>query len=162
MSESEESFKAHLIPTPLPWARTPSTTLHSQSLVQLGLGPLPRMWHPELLWATYSNAWPSSSWKISSLYLIYILPSFSLKLLPINLVTGLIKTSSLFVMPPYVLKDHNRVSSERCLLQAEELWVFQYFSFLISFVALLWTISNRPVSFLKGGLQRWMNKEFNK
>jgi len=46
----------HLVPSPLPWAGTPSTTPISSTTYLTWPWTLPGRGHPELLWATYSSA----------------------------------------------------------------------------------------------------------
>ena len=60
------SSKDHLVPTPLPWARTPSTRPGCSKPRLTWPSTLAVRGHPQLLWATCSSASPASWWRISS------------------------------------------------------------------------------------------------
>ena len=56
-------LKAHLVPTPLPSAGTPSTRPGCSELHPAWPWTLPGRGHPQLLWATCSSVSPPSWWR---------------------------------------------------------------------------------------------------
>jgi len=138
--------KDHLVPTPLPWAGTPSTRLlKAPSNLALNTSREGASTAPlGNLFQCLTTLIVKKFFLISNLNL----PSFSLKPLPLALLSlhAHVKSHApAFCRPLQVQESHYKVTPEPSLLQAEQPQLSQPFliqecsSPLIIFVALLWT-----------------------